>query len=146
MMLLVKAIYNAIIGTGAVRSGVLPTSADGAAAAAITLTKNAVAWTWGAWAQIVAAAGLTVDTWLVGLTLENLSNPVSTIQGEVQVGTGGAGAEAAIGTYPISASVLFLPSRIRIPNGTRIAARFRSSSATADTVDVKLLTQTGVSQ
>ena len=143
MMNMVRRILNALIQTAFIRQGVFPTSADTVAALAIVLTKNAAAWTWGAWAQIVAAAGVTADTLITGFTLENPSNPVSTIQGEVQIGIGGAGAEAAVGTFPIAAPLFILPKPRWVGSGVRVAARFRSSSAAADTIDVKLLTTTG---
>lgn len=137
----IKRIFQALIHTVNIRHGVFPTSADGAAALAITLTHAGVAWTWGAWAQIVAAAGVTVETQIVGFTLENFVGALA--QGEVAIGIGAGGAEVEIGRYQITNANFVLPKPLYVQNGVRIAARYRTSTAVADTVDIKLNTVTG---
>lgn len=141
MFVYIRRIFNALVGTSLIRHGVFPTSADTVAAVAITLTALAVAWSAGAWAQIVAAVGVTADTQIVGFTLENFVGAAS--QGEVMIGIGGAGVEVEIGRYPAAAAAYYFNKALYVPSGTRIAARYRTSTGAADTVDIKLLTTTG---
>lgn len=143
MLLMIRRIFNLLIGSDALRQTVLPTSADTVAAAAVGLTANAGAWTWGAWAEIVSAVNNTADRQITGFTLELPVFGIPDAQGEVQVGTGAGGAEAAIGTFPVVVPNYTLPKPVRVPAGTRIAARLRTSSAAADTIAIKLLTLTG---
>lgn len=138
---MVRRLFNALVGSEDLRQGVYPTSADGVAAAAVTLTADAVAWTWGAWAQIVAAVGMAAETQIVGFSLENFVGAAS--QGEVQIGSGAGAAEVALATCQVVGAVYMLPKPIRVPAATRLAARYRTSTAVADTVDIKLVTLTG---
>jgi hypothetical protein len=139
LAVLVRRIYNNLIGTENLRYGTLPTSADGAAAAAVTLTA-AAAWTFGAWAQIALAAVVAVETQIVGFTLENFVGAAS--QGEIEIGIGVAPAGAALGRYQSVYGNFILPKPIRIPAATAVVARYRTSTGAADTVDVKLNTIT----
>jgi hypothetical protein len=141
MMSLIRRIFVLLLASTALVHGVFPTSADTVAAAAITLTKNAAAWTWGAWTQIVAAAGVTAETHIVGFTLENFVGGAA--QGEVAIASGGGGAEVEMGRYPIVSATYMLPHPLYVPAATRLSARYRNSNAVADTVDIKLLTETG---
>ncbi len=141
-MLWIWRIFQTLIAPVLVRHGVFPTSADGVASAAITLTKNAAANTWGAWAEIASAAAVTVDTQITGFSLINFVGVPA--QGEVQIGIGAGGAEAAIGTYDIAMAGQQLTRLILVRGATRIAARYRNANAVADTVDIKISTATGI--
>ena len=143
MLLMIRRIFNLLVNSQGLRHGVFPTSADTVAAAAVALTANAGAWTWGVWAQIVAAAGVTADQQITGFTIELPVFGIADAQGEVQVGSGAGGAEVALGTFPLVMPSYTLPKPIRVPAGTRLAARLRTSSAAADTLAIKLLTLTG---
>jgi len=136
-----RRVFNALIESVDLRYGTFPTSADAVAAAAITIAAAAVAWTFGAWTQIVAAVGVTVDTQIWGCTLENFVGAVA--QGEVEIARGGVGAEVMLVKVPIVGAVYTFPKPVFVPVGTRISARYRTSTGVADTVDVKLLTTTG---
>ena len=138
---LIRRLYQNAVRSENLRYGTFPTSADGVAAVAVTLTADAAAWTWGAYAEIVAAAGITVETQISGLTLENFVGGIA--QGEVEIAIGGAGAEAAVGRFPIAAGQHTLPKAIRVPAATRLSARYRTSTVTADTGDIKLGSITG---
>lgn len=137
----VRLLHQNVVRSEGLAYGTLPTAADGVAAAAITLTANGVAWTFGAWAEIVSAAGNTANRQIWGITLENFVGAPS--QGEVEIGTGAGGAEAAFCRLPAVAGFYPLPKPRRVATGTRIAARYRVSNAAADTVDVKLCSLTG---
>ena len=141
MLPLVKRILQALIESGTIRQGVFPTSADAVAAAAVTLTADAAAWTWGVYTQIVAAAGVLVETQIEGFTLENFVG--GPLQGEVIIASGAGAAEVELGRWPVNNALFHLPKPIRVPPLTRLACAFRSSTVVADTVDIKLLTTTG---
>jgi hypothetical protein len=142
MLLLVRALYNLFVKPVAVRLGVFPTSADGVAAAAVTITSFAAAWTVAVlWTQIVAAVGVTVNTQIIGLTLENFVGAPS--QGEVMIGTGAVGFEVEVARVPAASGYYSFARPVLVLAGTRIAARYRTSSGAADSVDGKLLTATG---
>ncbi len=142
MMLMIRAIFNALINALNLVYGVIPTSANGVAAAAVTLTSAAVAWTWAVagYVQIAASVG-AADVQVYGLTLENFVGAAS--QGEVSIGTGLAGFEVEIARVPAVNAGYFFPKPIKVPAGTRIAGRYRTSTGAADSVDCKLLTLTG---
>lgn len=140
MMGFIKRIFDLLIDTGSLVYGVLPTSADTVAAAAVQLTAAAAAWTWGVYAQIAATVG-TADVQIVGVTLESFVGAAT--QGEVQLASGGAGSEVVFATVPIVGAVYWLPSPVKIPSGTRVAARYRTATGAADNVSVKLLTRSG---
>lgn len=143
MVNLIRRIYLYLVLQSQIVRGVFPTSADLAAAAAVTLTAGAGgAWNWGAWVQIVAAVGVTVDTQITGLTLENFTGALS--QGEVEIGLGGVGAEVTRVTVPSASPDYVLVPPVFVQSGTRIAARYRTSTGAADTVDTKLITATGM--
>ena len=127
----VKALYNALISSGNISYATLPD-----AAVAITLTSKNIAWTYDAWAEIAATVG-AVDGWLAGIAMDNPSAPLA--QYDVDIGTGGAGAEASVAEIPYYGGLAWLPFPPRIVAATRIAARCRSSLAVADTMDVKVV-------
>jgi len=140
MMRLIRRIFLLLIGSSAIRHGTLPTSADAVTAAAVTLTSAAVAWTWGVWVTVAATVG-TADVKLLAITLENFTGAAA--QGEVEVGTGLALAEVAVMRIQSTVGGLYFPNGTLIPAGTRIAARYRTSTGAADGVDVKLNVITG---
>ena len=140
----VRQLYAAFINSRLIRHGVLPASADGVADVAITIAAAAVAWTFGAYTQIVAAAGITQDTRITGFTLENFVGAAA--QGEVEIAIGAGGLEVTIGTYPLGLASSVLPKPLFVPNATRVSARYRTSTGVADTVDIKLTTETGSQQ
>lgn len=137
----IRRIFALLFAATALRLGVYPTSADTVAAAAVTITSAAGAWTWGAWGQIVAAAGVTAETKITGFTLENFAGAVA--QGEVAIGSGGVGAEVELGRRPIAMADYEFPDPLYVPAASRLVARYRTATGAADTVDVKLLTETG---
>lgn len=137
----VKRLFRYLVRQDLISNGVLPTSADAVAAAAVALTSAGVAWTWGAYAEIVAAASLAVDTQITGITLEDFVGAPS--QGEVQLAIGGAGSEVVEITVPAVTSYLPIVPPVHVNASTRIAARYRTSTGAADNVSVKLLTATG---
>jgi len=141
MIQMIRRIFEYLIQSDTLQQGVFPTSADGVAAAAITLTKNAAAWTWGAWTQIVLAAGVTTETQIVGFSLENFVGAPA--QGEVEVGFGTAPAGTAVGRFQTALGNYLLPRPIRVQAGIGLVARYRAATAIADTVDIKLNTLTG---
>jgi hypothetical protein len=140
MITMIRRIFRALLESATLRQGVYPTSADGVAAAAVTLLSAGVAWTWGAWLQIVAATG--AETQVVGFTLENFVGGAPA-QGEVAIAVGGAGAEVELGRFPIVAPVYMLPKPIKVEAGVRLSGNYRTSTGIADTVDIKLITLTG---
>lgn len=142
MFQLVSRIFNAVVRTVGVTIGVLPTSADAVAAAAVQLTAAGVAWTWGAWAQVALAAAVTANTQIIGVSLENFVGAAS--QGEVQIGTGTAPAGAAIITIPITSAFTPLPGGPMVLAGVGVVARYRTATGVADNVSVKLVTKLGV--
>jgi hypothetical protein len=133
---LIRRLYNNSIGSDNLRYGTLPTSADTVAAAAITTPAAGGVWTWGAWTQIALAAVLTVETQIVGLSLENFVGAAS--QGEIEIGIGVAPVGAALIRVQATNGQVVLPKAIRVPAATAIGARYRTSTGVADTVDVKL--------
>lgn len=142
MLEMIRRLVRLLISSTALVAGVLPTSADTVAATAITLTAAAGAWTWTVlWTQIVTAVGLTADTQITGFTLENFVGGAA--QGEVAIAIGALAAEVEIGRWPIVAATYVLPRPIMVHAGTRITARYRTSTGAADTVDIKLTTLTG---
>jgi hypothetical protein len=140
MYLFIKRIYLLLIGSITLRYGTIPTSADTVAAAAVTATSAAGAWTFGAWAQLAATVG-TAAVQIVGVSLENFTGATS--QGEVEIGSGGAGAEVALIRFNATDGNFRLPNPVIVQAGTRVAARYRTSTGAADTVDVKLVVATG---
>lgn len=143
MLLMIRRLFQAFIRPTAVRLGVFPTSADGAAALAVTVTSAAVAWTVAAlWTEIVAAAGVTVDQQLVGITLDNFVGAPS--QGEVLLAVGALGSEVEIARFPATVPYYDLVPSLMVLAGQRISAKYRTSTGAADSVDVKLMMARGV--
>jgi hypothetical protein len=143
MFAFIRAIYNALVNPLTLVNLVLnvyPRSAAGVSAAPVTLTATATAWTYGSWAQIVASS--VSNCTLAGFTLENFVGAQS--DGEVQIGTGGAGSEAAVATFDCVAAQRDIRLGPYIAAGTRIAARYRTSTGAADTVQIKINVVEGI--
>lgn len=110
-------------------------------AAGVTLT-GGKAYAYGAWAEIVAAAGITADTWIYGVELtEGLA---AGDQYQVQVGSGAAAAETGLAAVPFdsrraSGDNVDLPLPVKVLNATRIAARTANAAAgAANTIIAKV--------
>ena len=142
MLLMIRRLFMLLVRPSFTRLGVFPTSADTVAAAAVTLTAAAGIWTWGAWIQIVAAVGVTADTQVTGLTMENFVGAPS--QGEVGIAIGAGGAEVELARVPAANGYYTFPAAILVNAATRVSARYRTSTGIADTVDAKLLTAAGI--
>lgn len=142
MLLMIRRLFLLLVRPTFTRLGVLPTSADTVAAAAVLLAAAGGVWTWGAWTQIVAAVGVTADTLVTGLTLENFVGGPS--QGEVGIAIGAGGFEVELARVPAASGYYTFPSALLVGTNTRVSARYRTSTGIADTVDVKLLTAAGI--
>ncbi len=101
----------------------------------------------GAWSQIVASTAAAVYVTHISF---NWEAPTTGIEAEIDLGTGGAGAESvvsmvaasyeygsAVGMYP--GMVIPLPFPIAVATSTRIACRVRSSSTTLEPKNIKLI-------
>ena len=148
---LLRRLYNAIIGSDSVRYASYPALATGA-----TVTGNAAANTKGAWAQLIAAAAVTEDFWVVGV--QATLNMVDEYM--IDIGFGAAGAEAALitdlpvemNTRAVTAAgetdrihaAACLPYPIKVAANTRIAARLATVGGGSDTADVKVIVATGL--
>lgn len=139
MFNLIRRLFALLVLPSLVRYGVYPTSADGVAAAAVTLTAVAVAWTWGNYAQIVAAT--TAQCQICGFELQNIVGAVG--QGEIQIASGAALTEVPLITVPVNQPDVDLPVPVLVESGVRLSARYRTSTGAADTVDIKLKVRTG---
>lgn len=138
---LARRIYNNLVGSGNLVYGVLPTSADGVAAAAVTLTAKAAAWTWGvAVVQIVATVG-AAEVQVVGASLENYVGAAS--QGEVMLLVGPGAAEVEFARFQATNPQVIFPKPIRLVAASRVTGNYRTSTGAADTVDAKLHILTG---
>ena len=121
----------------------------GVAGAAVTLISG-VADTWGAWIQIVAAAGVLQPQLIVGI---QVTNPTAVGEFTIDIGTGAAAAEVSVtagglpyrnlAAFPKGEHIIWLPYPIYIPVTTRIAMRCQDSVG-AGNIDVKLITINGV--
>jgi len=114
----------------------------GAAGAAVAVTNNVAADTWGAYAQIAATVGAN-DIYIVGVQIINLS---AAAQFTIAIAKGAAAAEVDIALIPIEASaantpsyLVILPYPIRVAAGTRVAARGQDDTGGSLTSAVKLL-------
>lgn len=104
-------------------------NADGTAT---TVTASATTNTKGAWAQLSAAVGFSVFGVVISLGSRSVNTDML-----VDIGTGGAGSEQVVisnilltgNTSGSGAKAFYFP--LRIPNGTRVAARMQSATASA---------------
>lgn len=144
MIGLIRRIYNYLLNQGNFAFSTVPTSADTVANAAVTLTAGA-AWTWGAWAQVAASVG-TADVLVWAFSLESPVRGTLTVAGtnagEVELGTGGGGAEVAFFRSGDHQGFNRFPTGYYIAAATRAASRYRTSIA-ASTIGVKWYVITG---
>lgn len=140
MLELIRRIFNAVVGIVGITIGTVPTSADTVAAAAVLITANAAAWTWGAWTQLALAAVFATDQHLVGISLENFVGAAT--QGEVEIGQGVAPVGVAVARIPITAAYTPFSNGPRLLGGNGVVARYRTATVVADTVDVKVVVKT----
>lgn len=106
------------------------------AAGAVAVTAGGSAWTNGAWVQLLAATSASA----VLLGINAISSGSGNREYEVEIGTGGAGAEITFATLAFhhgnisGPNVWLFPIPISgIANGARIAARIRCATASSST-------------
>ena len=142
---LLRALFiNFIAASGAVAGhsyDTLPDNDDTAVTPSTTVD------TFGNYAQVASTVG-AADIWQCGVLISN--STVTDIK--VGIGTGLSGAEAAKITVPAMiisaagyASYVGLPFPIRVPSGTRLAARAKQGLTTAPTLTVVVEFATGLS-
>ena len=141
---LVRALYSNLIGAaggGSAHTYDTPPDDDDT-----TLTGGAGADTFGSYAQIASTVGSS-DVWLCGTYISNASAQTDF---KVETATGAAASEVARATMPYTAvqadtpGAFSLPYPIRIPNGTRLAARSKQGDTAARTIDVVAIVATGL--
>ena len=109
-----------------------------------TVTKSATANTYGAYAELRAAAG-SGAIYIFGVLLENIS-AIGNNYAQIAIATGAAGAEVDVAVVktnnPSSVNGEFIPlaTPVAVAATTRIAARWAGSRAVADTTPISLLT------
>lgn len=109
-------------------------------ASGISIAPSGVAWTFGSWVEVEAAAA--ADALLSGIVLRTTNN--HNLEIEVQIGVGGVGVESAIATihgyqfgqffttdYEDVQSCIAIPVDL-IPSGSRVSARVRVSTTSTD--------------
>ncbi len=139
---------NKVTGSG---YGVMPAAASG-----IDPVNSGAGWTNGAWSQVLAATA-EADS-IIGIIYgwDTLLN-TTRVEAEIEIGTGGAGSEVAVGYIPafkqqgsgggasnssgesIDERPIFLPAPIEVASGIRVAVRLRSSSTTLEPMDIRLI-------
>lgn len=118
-----------------------------AAASGIDPANNGSAWASGAWSEVVASTAQA--DYIVGLLWDADGDA---FEGEIDIGTGGAGSEAVKSTIPCISTAdgsagaggrgrgpFFLPFPIAVPTSTRIAVRVRSSSTSIGPRNIRLI-------
>ena len=141
---LIKALYTNFIGSasgGAISLHTYDTFPDDDD---IGITANASANVEGSWGEIVSSVG-SVDVWFTGLYV---SDPNAATDYKVSFGTGAAASEIVRAVFPYTVGALVttsqgqtdnfytVPFPIHITSGTREAARAKTGSASADTINV----------
>lgn len=139
---------NKLTGSGSL---VMPAAATG-----IDPANSGVAWSNGAWSQVVASTS-EADS-IIGIIYgwDSQANSDNT-EAEIEIGTGGAGSEVAVGYIPATKQAIlaggaggsnansgdqrpvFFPAPIEIPASTRVAVRVRSSSTTREPANIRLI-------
>lgn len=139
---------NKLTGSGSL---VMPAAATG-----IDPANSGVAWSNGAWSQVVASTS-EADS-IIGIIYGWDSQADSgNTEAEIEIGTGGAGSEVAVGYIPATKQEIlaggaggsnansgdqrpvFFPAPIEIPASTRVAVRVRSSSTTREPANIRLI-------
>lgn len=100
-----------------------------------TLGTSGTTGTAGPWVQMWAAGAQPLNVLLRRIVFRN-GNGFANVAGTLDLGSGGAGAEAVIGQFRIvgdnaGTGELRLPVPLLIPGGTRVAARFYSAMLSA---------------
>lgn len=113
-----------------------------------TLTGPAGAWAYGNYAEIVAANGIAVTYWIAGINLSGFSAQ-DTFQ--VEIATGGAGAEVPVAVVKYSAAlavedgqIFELPVPIKVAANTRVAGRTANGGGGSKTVNCSIRVATGL--
>ena len=147
---LLRRLYNTLVGSENIRYASYPALATG------TTVTGAGANIKGAWAEIIAAAAITEDFWIVGL--QATLNAVDEYMLDLGVGAGGAEV-ALITNLPVEMNTravtaagetdrihaaAWLPYPIRVAANSRIAARLATVGGGSDTADVKVIVATGL--
>lgn len=148
----VQQLWLALVGSDNVRiTGSQPIA--GLVGATVTCGKAA----YGAWAQLVAAAGITDPSWLVGIQADTFAKDADVASYDdnynIEVGSGAVGFEVAlgllvtgwhhikltaVGEYAVNSPAIYLPRPIRIAGAPRLASRGATSAAGAtEAVNVK---------
>ena len=116
------------------------------AAAGIDPANSGSAWTSGSYSEVVASTAQA--NYIVGMAFTVQATNAGVIEGEIDIATGGAGAETVVSTYPWAVDMVdssgfgfnvTFPHAIAIATTTRIAVRQRSSSTTIEAHNVKLI-------
>lgn len=141
---------NKVTGSGYL---VMPAAATG-----IDPANSGSAWTNGAWSQVLASTSEADSIIGIMYSWDDLVNDTF-VEAEIDIGTGAAAAEVAVGTIPAikqqsvkesgaaSADIdnsfdlrpLFFPAPIEIATSTRVAVRVRSSSTTLEPANIRLI-------
>ena len=87
-----RQLFNSLIANGSVRFNSHPLNAAGAT---VTAGKS---YAYGAWAQIIATATITIDSWLCAVGIDTFSTSVSRIW-LIGVGLGVAGSEVLLSEH-----------------------------------------------
>ena len=113
----------------------------GTTAPGVAVPEGAAVDTYGATTEVLSAAANTQDSWGIHITLTAITAPAAAIaHGVVDILLGTATEDVLVsslivgGSYITSRRSFFFP--VRIPSGTRIAARFASGMAHATDAEV----------
>ena len=146
---LLRRLYNTLVGSENIRYASYPALATGA-----TVTGAAAANEKGAWAQVIPAATITEDFWIVGL--QATLNAVDEYMLDLGVGAGGdevalitnlpvemnTRAVTAAGETDRIHAAAWLPYPIRVAANSRIAGRLATVGGGSDTAEVKVIVAT----
>lgn len=147
---LINALYNAQVGNANLRIKRYPRTSDAAALVGVTVTSGK-SYAYGAWAEVVAAAGITSDFWLVGQCPNTL---VVADEHIIQSGSGGAGSEVVLVEIPYVITqttaagegyelpIFHMP--VKVAASTRVAARSTAASANNRATVLALLIATSL--
>ena len=109
---------------------------------AVALTTAAVAWTFGAYAEVVPANTFPQVFWINGLYVYPDDVPVEYI---IQIAYGAAASETIVATIPFKmdtgdeSNTMFFPQPIKMAANTRISMRATSNVANADVCNVRAM-------
>ena len=145
---LLRRLYNTLVGSENIRYASYPALATG------TTVTGAGANIKGAWAEIIAAAAITEDFWIVGL--QATLNAVDEYMLDLGVGAGGAEVAlitnlpvemdtrvvTAVGETDRIHAAALLPYPIRVAANSRIAGRLATVGGGSDTAEVKVIVAT----